>query len=223
MMWTPDLVKIRFVEAAHTERFLPSVKVGGAAAYWPQFIHDEEDLKGWTEQERADNAARFKGRAPLGAVTRHQECLEWTAARINCDKRRKLVWAFAFCRANKWDFGKLCERKGWIKSTSYDRLNKLWDRLSDEFCNTRLLLRMPAEYWIGHETANQRPICATVETRDAAKLPVPKSVIYEKSRDLIRTEQDAETFAKHLAKHNQKARREQERREARLLEQIEAA
>lgn len=222
-MWTPEIVRTRFVEAAATERFLPSQKVGGAAGYWPIFLHDEEDRAGWDDAARLDNAAKWQGRAPLGAITRHQECLEWTSSKIDCHKRRKLVWAFAFCRANKWDFGKLCERKGWIKSTSYDRLNKLWDRLSQEFCNTRLLLRLPSEYWVGHETANQPRICATDETRVAAKLPVPKAVIYERSRDLIRTPEDAETFAKHLAKHNSKARREQERREARLLEQIEAA
>jgi hypothetical protein len=165
-----------------------------------------------------------KGTAKADAVSRHTECLEWTAKYIPDEKRRRLVWAFSFCRANKRDFGKLCERKGWVRSTSYDRLNKLWDRLAVQFRNEVITLRPPSDFWIGHETANQPVICATVAGRDVSPSPkVPAAVIYEKSRDLIRTPQDEETFAKHLARHNSRARREQERREARLLAQIEAA
>jgi hypothetical protein len=225
-MWTPDLVKIRFVEAAATERFLPMIRVGASNGYWPVFLHDQEDRAGWDDQARIDNAERWKGRAPLGAISRHQECLEWTSTHIHDDKRRKLVWAFAFCRANKWDFGKLCERKGWIKSTSYDRLNKLWDRLSQQFVATGVLLHLPSDYWIGHEEAEMPQILITSRNRNKDFPPVPKAVIYERSSDLIRTAEDAEIFAKHLARHNSASRREQERRyrrEARLLEQIEAA
>jgi len=225
-MWTPEIIRIRFTEAAATERYLPSVRVGGAVGYWPQFIHDQEDHAGWDDQAWLDNAAKWHGRAPLGAISRHAECLEWTAKYIEDDHRRKLVWAFSFCRANKWDFGKLCERKGWAKSTAYDRLNRMWERLSLTFCKRNFLLRPPSEFWLGHETADMPQISITSRNRNTEFPPVPKSVIYEKSRDLIRTEQDAETFAKHLVRHNSAARREQEcrfRREARLLEQIEAA
>ena len=223
-MWTSEIVRIRFVEAADTVRYLPAERMGRGNGYWPQHLYDGEDRAGWDDQAKADNAEKAKGRAPDGAIGRHDECLQWTSAYIADEKRRKLVWGFARCRANKWDFGKLCERNGWVRSTSYDRLNKLWDRLSAEFCNINLLLRPPSDFWIGHETANQPVICATVAGRDVSPSPkVPAAVIYEKSRDLIRTEQDAQAFAKHLARHNSRARREQERREARLLAQIEAA
>jgi hypothetical protein len=154
MSWTPEIVRARFVEAADTERFLPAPKIGSGGGYWPEFIHDREDREGWDDTARLENAARWKGRAPLGAITRHAECLAWTASEMPDDRYRKLVWGFAFCRANKWDFGKLCDRKGWVKSTAYLRLDRTWQRLSLSFCKRNFLLRMPADRWVGHETEN---------------------------------------------------------------------
>ncbi len=223
MSWTAEIVRARFVEAADTERFLPAPKVGSGGGYWPEFIHNTEDREGWDDTARLENAARWKGRAPLGSITRHAECLEWTASLLPDDRYRKLIWAFSFCRANKWDFGKLCERKGWVKSTAYLRLDRTWQRLSLTFCKGNFLLRMPSDRWLGHETANMPEILITSQDRAIEFPKVPAAVIYERSRDLIRTQDDADNFGKFLQGHNQRARREQDRREARLLEQIEAA
>jgi hypothetical protein len=222
-MWTPEIVRARFVEAAATERFLPAVGIGGGNGYWPQFVHDKEDMDGWDDQARLDNAERWKGRAPLGAISRHAECMSWTTEHIKLEDRRRLVWAFAFCRANKWEFSGLCNRKGWVKSTAYDQLNKTWSRLSALFCNSGLFLRPPSEFWLGHEAPEMPEILVTSRERGAKFQKVPTAVIYERSKDLIRTQDDAENFAKFLQKHNSSARREQARREAKLRQQIEAA
>ena len=225
MTWTPEIVRQRFIEAADTERYLPSIRMGGGSGYWPMFPHDSEDREGWDDTARLENAEKAKGRAPVGAVSRWEECyFDWTPNHIRQD-RRMLVWSFARCRANKWDFGKLCERKGWYKSTAYDRLNRIWQRLSDVLCNTNALLREPANEWSGHDDGVSALYSCRLNSH--AQFPaVPKAIIYERSRDLIRTAEDAETFAKFLARHNSAARRERvrrDRREARLLEQIEAA
>lgn len=225
-IWTPDVVKIRFVEAAATERFLPSIRTPKAFGYWPEFIYDQDDRDGWDQQAKDDHLALWQGRgaARADALTRYQECLSWTIEHIQEPKRRQLVWAFAFCRANKWDFGKLCEKNGWVKSTAYDRLLRTWKQLSLSFHNNGLLLREPSAFWIGHETPVMASITHTMAPR-AENLAIKFSRGYrtEKSRDLIRTPEDAEAFAKLLHKHNTKVRRLQRAREERLLERIEAA
>lgn len=212
-MWTPDMVRIRFIEAAATEAFLSAGSPPQCRAFWPAFLHDEEDRKGWDEQARLDNAERWKGRAPDGAISRHQECMIWTAERIPDEKTRKIVWAFAFCRANKWDFGKLCHKKGWVKTTAYNRLNRVWDRLARSFHNGGVPLREPARSWLAHET----PIVACISATMGEAVEAPRAIKFtpgyrtEQSRDLIRTQDDADTFAKFLERRNADMRRAQER------------
>lgn len=225
-MWTPDIVKIRFVEAAATERFLPTIRAPKAFGYWPEFLYEQEDREGWDQQAKDDHLAAWQGRgtARADALSRYQECLSWTIENIQIPQRRQLVWAFAFCRAHKRDFGKLCEKRGWVKSTSYDRLLKIWKHLANEFHNNGLLLREPSAFWVGHETPQMALVTDTVVSRaENSAIKFTRGYRTEPSRDLIRTQDDADEFAKFLKKHNSKARREQDRREARLLEQIEAA
>jgi hypothetical protein len=208
-MWTPEIVKARFIEAAATEQFL---RVDGPAvcrSFWPSFLHDAEDREGWDDQARADNAERWKGRAPDGAIGRHAECLQWTAERIENEKTRKIVWALAFCRAHKRDFGALCRRKGWAKSTAYDRTNRIWDRLSYTFNNERLLLREPAAEWAGRET----PIPALINATSGVAGEEPSTVKYtpgyrtEPSRDLLTTPEAVADFIKMLARRNARMRK----------------
>jgi hypothetical protein len=222
-MWTPDLVRIRFIEAADTERYLPRPFTATGKGYWPSFGHDIEDQSGWDDAARRDNAQRPATRAPAGAVTRHEECLAWTASRISDQTRRHIVWAYAFCKANKRDFGKLCERRGWVRRTAYDRLTRLWARLADEFQQEGLFLRLPAETWLAQEGPNRAHPVGTM----AAVADVPTAIrftpgfILEKSTDLILTDDDAADFAKFLEARNAAMRREQaRRRKLGIIEQV---
>lgn len=211
-MWTPETVRLRFTEAAATEAFLSTSLPPQCRGYWPSFIHDAEDLKGWDDAARLDNAERFKGRAPEGAVARHWECQQWSAERIHDEKTRKIVWAFSFCRAYKREFGKLCQKKGWVKTTAYNRLNRTWDRLSSQFNNEGLLLKEPAPEWSGHEAPVLAPICATMGEAAPAPAAIKFTPGYrtEPSRDTLDSSEKIEDFAKFLERRNARLRKIQE-------------
>lgn len=215
-MWTADDVRIRFIEAADTERFLPKPFTSTGKGFWPQTFYTEEDKEGWTEQDQADFAAqRPATRAPAGAISRHAECMDWTATKIQDKMRRHLVWGYAFCRANKRDFGKMCDRRGWVKRTAYDRLHRLWDRVSGELLNNNIMFRPASEFWLAQET----PVRASTQCKMAPDVAAPIAIPFtpafytEKARDLILTGQDAENYASFLDERNKLCRIEQAARE----------
>jgi hypothetical protein len=216
-MWTSEIVRIRFVEAAGTERFLSALRLPTANGYWPQFQYDKEDEAGWDQAAKDDHLSIWQGRgtAKADALSRYQECLSWTIERVTSPDRRRLIWGFAFCRAYKREFGKWCDKRGMAKSTAYNRLNRTWDHLSFNLNNDRVLLREAAQFWIGHETPLVASICATDDFRPPAKLGVPYKPSFrtEPSRDLLKTPEDVIQFSKHLARTNSDRAREQKRRE----------
>lgn len=213
-MWTVEIVRARFVEAADTERFLTKPYSVTGKGFWPVHLYDEDDRAGWDEKAKADNASRPSSRAPEGAIDRHAECMAWTSERIP-ESRRHLVWAFAFCKVQKRDFGRLCQRRGWVKRTAYHRLEVLWEKLANDLNNDLAFLNLPAEIWLAHEQPNQTVITAMMgQVADVpAAIKFRPSFILEKATDLIKTEDDADAFAKFLNQRNALLRKEQARRE----------
>jgi hypothetical protein len=213
-MWTPELVRIRFIEAAATERFLQKPRNPDARGYWPEFVHNQEDRDGWDKKAEADHLEIWQGRgaAKADALYRHYECLAWTIERLTDPYRRQLVWAFAFCRAYKRDFGKLCKKNGWVKTTAYNRLNRAWEQLAFDLNNEAVMLRLPAQQWIGHETVPNVPIESSVEScARTAAIKFTPAFRTEESRDLLITPEGVADFTKHLDAVNAERRRSQER------------
>jgi hypothetical protein len=213
-MWTPETVRIRFVEAAGTERFLPTLRRPDAKGYWPEFVYDETDRNGWDQAARDDHMRIWQGRgsAKADALTRYQECLSWTIERIKEPERRRLVWSFAFCRANKRDFGKLCKERGWVKTTAYNRLNRVWGHLAHDFNNERLMLREPAQFWVGHESPRDVGFLQHGRTQHfEPAIKFSPGYRTEKSRDLLVTPEGVADFTKHLEAVNADRRLLQER------------
>lgn len=212
-MWTHEITRARFVESAFTERYLPAARGPSAKGYWPEFFHDQDDKDGWDDAARLDNAEKWKGRASNGAISRHEECLRWTSEFI--DERRPLtvtmtqtLWGWAFCRANGWDFGARCVRKGWARPTAYRRLTAIVEQITDNLNNVRVLLREPDQRWVRQETAPGIHIDGRLENNASA--PATKfSPGYqtEKSSDLIKTQDDMDTFAKFLERRNARLRK----------------
>lgn len=205
----PEVIRARFVEAAHTERFLPNAKMPSANGYWPEFFYDDEDKKGWDDAARLDNAEKWKGRASSGAISRHQECMEWTTTLIGDGKRRQIVWAWAFCRANGWDFGARCIKRGWARPTAYRRLSAAMEAISTKFAMEGLVVRLPDEKYLRQEQPVMACVSGRMGQRDAAPAAIKFTPGYqtEKSRDLIQTQDDAETFAKFLERRNARMRK----------------
>jgi hypothetical protein len=210
-MWTPGIVLARFTEAAHTERFLPTALMPTGGGYWPSFIHDEDDRKGWDDAARLDNAEKWKGRASNGSISRHAECLDWTSTRINDEKRRHIVWNWAFCRANGWSFGARCVKKGWARPTAYRRLTASIEVICDGLNNEGVFLRLPHEKWLRQEEPNCPMNSGMVSNVDAPKNQTIKpGYRTDPHHDLIQTEADVETFAKFLERRNARLRKIQE-------------
>jgi hypothetical protein len=202
-MWTPGIVLARYLEAADTERYLAAGGMGGGGGYWPAFIHDEEDRKGWDDAAKADNAEKLRGRAPDGAVSRHSECLDWSIRFIDCEKRRHIVWAWAFCRANGWDFGAKCKKRGWARPTAYRRLTSSFEVIAAALGNDGVLLRLPADKWLRHREQDQAMNSATVGRNVAAEIKqIKPGYRTEVHRDLLTTPEAIADFADFLEKRN---------------------
>lgn len=146
-MWSPQIVKVRFVEAAKTERFLPRPKVSTGAGFWPLHEYTGEDRAGWDEQAKADNADRWARdrKVTRAAISRHDECLDWSIRLLPGETHRRIVWAWAFAQANGWSFRESCRRRGWVPMTAYRRLSASFCRVSDQLAKVGALLRMPDE------------------------------------------------------------------------------
>lgn len=208
MNYGPEVIRARFVEAAFTEQFLPTAASPRSRGYWPEFFHDQNDKDGWDDAAHLDNAYRSKGRASLGAVSRHQECLDWTRTIIDDEKRRHILWAWAFCKANGWDFGSRCVKKGWARPTAYRRLTASIESISEHLRIRSVLVRLPDDKWLRHETPPMACISSTLGNTDASDLAIAhKPFVTEKPRDLIKTPEDAEQFAAWLQRRNEREAR----------------
>ncbi len=107
-VWTPEIVRCRWVEAADTDRRLPRVAgpAGDAArGIWRESQHSLEDMADWSSERRAEHAAAVMAKTGVerGAVARLDEVMHWTASYIHETKgrrvlyaHRKLPWAWAF-------------------------------------------------------------------------------------------------------------------------------
>lgn len=222
MNYEPEVIRARFVEAAATERFLPTAKGPSAGGYWPAFFHDEEDKAGWDDAARLDNAEKWQGRASTGAISRHAECLNWTAELLEDEKRRHILWAWAFCRANSWDFGARCVRRGWARPTAYRRLTASIEAISANLRNSGLLVRLPEEKYLRHETPAMACISGTHEIRArTTTIKFTPAFRTEKSRDLLTSPEAIAEFTAHRDRVNADRRRIQER-EAKRREKLGA-
>lgn len=201
----PEVIRARFVEAAFTERYLANAMMPTARGYWPVMLRDAEDYKGYDDQAWLDNAARKQGRASIGAVSRHQECLDWTADLIHDEKRRHIVWAWAFCKANGWDFGARCVKQGWARPTAYRRLTASIEAISVHFDIKGVVVRLPDDKWLRHETPDMACVSSTMpQSRPVATAVPHKPFRTEAHRDLIQTDEDAEAFALFLRRRNER-------------------
>lgn len=181
VIWTGDLIKARFVEAADTERRLPAVRIAPSitSGWWPEFKYSVADMNGWGGKRLSEHRDQFWANARLapsaGAVSRHEEVLSWTADHIHDEARRRLVWLWAFCTAADRDFGAALRSRGIARSTAYSRLSKLWARMERDFRNVALPLRFPDDKWIGHKTGSSAISCGMIGRESDNAPPISQS------------------------------------------------
>lgn len=210
-MWSPDLVKCRYLEAAETERYLPRPRMGTGAGFWPIHRYTQEDRDGWDKTAQADNADAWARDRKLTreAISRHDECLSWSIMLLRNEQHRHIVWRWAFCQANGWSFSETCKRRGWVRVTAYRRLTASFDLISEHLLGSGTLPRLPEERFMLQDEPKSTIHCGTAERSDDAHQPIKYKRGYrtEPSRDLIQTQDDADTFAKFLERRNARMRK----------------
>jgi hypothetical protein len=216
-MWTPDIVRARFIEAADTERRMPGGGVSGKSGYWPQYVHSFEDMNGWGTRRLAEEREMQLRRTPpsAGAISRYLEALKWTAEFIGEENRRRIIWAWARCQTSDRSFAEYCRREGLVKMTAYRRLGGVFQTISQKLINNSVLLRMPDEKWVLPNPINSGSSSHTLATHDEdAPAPHQTFQIFDGDRPghTLTSPQSVELFEKFLEKTNRRRRKEQERR-----------
>ena len=212
-MWDVEIVKARFFEAVDIERRMIVKGIGGGGNGWPSYSYDKEDMEGWDDAAIADNLERWQGRKVTKSpeITRWEEVFfEWTS--IMPERHRKLIWRWAQCIVYRRSFSSYCHEKGLVRSTAYDRMEKVWDFLVAHFRLEARLLRLPDEKWAGQETV---PMASEEQVMDVAA-PKRGPTIHqpfrtEAHRDLLGTAEAVNEFTKHLAAHNRAQARKREK------------
>ena len=143
-MWTVEIVKARFIEAADIERRM-MVKGGpSTGSAWPTYSYDAEDIAGWDDVAIADNLERWQGRKATKSpeLTRWEEVFfDWTG--LLAVDRRIIVWRWSQCIASGRSFSEWCERKGLVRMTAYNRMERVFANLATRFDLEARLLRLP--------------------------------------------------------------------------------
>jgi hypothetical protein len=223
-MWTPEIIRARFVEAAHTERHLASPFRPDARGFWPKIFHDKEDRDGWDDQAKQEDMEAWQGRgsAKADALSRHQECLDWTVSLIDDAKpltayRVRVLWTWARCRNGGLDFGARCHRMGISRPTGYRRLTDITEQLSQQHNMIGLLLRLPDEEFLRQEEA---PVVSSMRgvgnpiriNLSTSGIPFSPSFRTDVSCDLLKSERDVTDFQSHLDAVNAERRKLLERK-----------
>lgn len=211
MQWSSEIVRARFVEAADTERRLPKGGAGSATGYWPSYIYTFEDKAGWGTKRLAEEREMRMSRIPpsSAAISRHEEVMRWTAAFIPDERRRRIVWAWAWCRMTGNSFSARCNKEGWVKVTAYRRLIATIDQILMELCNSSALLRMPDEKWLLPEQAISGKDSHMLGQSDDDPPVSPTSIILPGARPghTLTSPQAVESFEKHLERVNKRRRK----------------
>jgi len=211
MTWTPEIVRARFHEAADTERYLPLPRIGSGNGFWPVYHYTAEDREGWDDAARTDNADRWSRDRKLTreAISRHDECLDWSIKLLANETYRHIVWKWAFCQAYGRNFGTLCQRKGWVRTTTYGRLDRSFVRIAEQLLSADILLRLPDEKFLDQpETAAMRPIEFAPRTQARAVHPPFRT---DRHVDTLTTPEQIAAFSKYLVQTNDGRRRRRER------------
>lgn len=208
-MWTVEVVKARFWEAADVERrmFVKGMSSGGNA--WPSYRFDKEDRAGWPDDVIEEDLKIWMGRKPVGTpeFTRWEEVFfDWT--QLIPEPRRLLVWRWSQCIAFGKSFSKYCEEKGLVRATAYNRLERVFKNLTNDFRIANRLLRRPDDKWAGQFEGPQ----AFTEIRSDEVVATQHQVDHppfrtEPHRDMLGTAEAVAEFSKHLADVNDQRRR----------------
>jgi len=209
-MWTAEIVRARFVEAAHTESRLPRINSPHATGgFWPEYVHSFEDMVGWGPKRLAEEREMRLSRTPPSpaAISRFEEVMAWSAVHVHDDSRRKIIWTWAHCQVTGHSFAERCRKFGWVKMTAYRRLHATSDAISLNLDNAGTLLRMPDEKWVLPEQPVSASNFVMVALTDDAEQPTHQPTHWT-DNGAVEDRPDLRDFswAQHQAKREAKRR-----------------
>lgn len=224
-MWTPEAVRNRFGEAADIERrmFVKGISKGGNA--WPAYRFDEEDRKGWLDSDIIEEKERWARNMATSTpeITRWEEVFfDWT--RMIPQNRRLLVWRWAQCQAHGSSFVGWCDSHGVVRRTAYNRMERVFENLANEFCITARLFREPIGKWALHSAIPEYGLPIASETRaqpSGAIIHPPFRT--ESPKHLLKSDAAIAEFEEHLADVNEARRKARLRKALRGVPGEEAA
>jgi hypothetical protein len=209
-MWTIEIIKARFIEAADIERRMLVKGMSGGGNAWPTYGFDAEDRKGWVQEDIDAEKERWSRNKTTATpeITRWEEVFfDWTG--LVREDRRVLVWRWAQCRANGHSFSEWCDRKGIIRMTAYNRIDRVCELLVEQFRLEARLLRWPDGKWSLQDEAELAPSDHTMRTVAADNAGPVKHPPYrsEKPCDTLTTSAALAAFTQHLADVNEGRRK----------------
>jgi hypothetical protein len=228
-IWTPEIVRARFVEAVDTESRLPQGGGSNSSGFWPSYVHSFEDMNGWGSKRLAEEREMRMRRLPpsSAAISRHEEVMTWTRTLVVAERRRRLVWAWARCRHADDSFAEWCESQGIVKMTAYRHLKATVERISRHLDNAAVLLRMPDERWVLREAPVSGTDSNTLGLPDVASQPEksPTSQIFDGARpgNTLTSPQAVAGFERFLTRTNKARAKAQERRHAKVEQDKQGA
>jgi len=206
-MWTAEIVRARFVEAADVERRSPLGRFGPSekTTFWPEYVHSFADMSGWGSKRLAEEREmRFRRLPPSAdAISRYDEVLcEWTPKYV-VEDRRRLVWFWAFSAASGHSFSRVCRAFGWQRRTAYDRLERLFVKIAGDLDNDQILLKPTTSNHCCATSSLERQETHTIGQRVTERTESVWSDLPEQ-RDFSWAQHQAERRAKIEAKKRRK-------------------
>lgn len=217
MIWTAEIVRARFVEAADTVDRLPARIMSGRSGVWPAYVHSFEDMTGWGSRRLAEEREMWERRLPPGAaaISRSEEVTDWVCRLIDDPVRRRIVLTWSWCRMSGHPFARACRREGWVRLTAYRRLGDVFAHIAARLRLESVVVRLPDEKWLIQDGADMACIGGTLDAVGANEPPPHATAAFltaDRPVDMLMSPQAIADFEKFLTRTNRRRARERERR-----------
>ncbi|MCF3935028.1 DUF6362 family protein [Acuticoccus sp. M5D2P5] len=222
-----EIIRARLIEAAMTERKLPAgrARPASASGFWPSIIRDQDDLAGWSDEEKAAYAAgRFARSATAAEVTRWEECLDWIARLVTVENNRRAVLAWARMKSGGRSMKGWCRGEGIEEHTGKRRADRAICEIAGHFRHDVELLGETGVSGVFIDTAVSGKQNATLDElalQQAAH--APRAWMTADAKPLAHDEDEpdaAARSAKAIEDHNKRMRRRRAEIEARKREKL---
>ncbi|MGV2099037.1 hypothetical protein [Rhizobium sp. 21-4511-3d] len=103
-------------------------------------------------------------------ISRMEEAFSWLGKYVFDHEMRRVLIAYATCKANGWDWDEVIQRrnrktsseKAWVKRTIYRWIGKSLHEVATKLCNDAIILRDGAGLQVAHEAA--KPSCKSISS-----------------------------------------------------------